>query len=172
MIVLVAACGRIGFDDSPDAAPVEPDAIAACVSCPTPRYALIDGHCYRLSTTPRSWLDAERDCEADGAHLVVTDDVDEHFTLHGIAAGIPRIWIGWSDRVVDDTFLWVAPSAGALERTNTCVFDNGEPQAGDGDHCIATLGDNACPDHFDDDCALVRPYVCECDGSLADLSSY
>ncbi|MBN1770981.1 MAG: C-type lectin domain-containing protein [Deltaproteobacteria bacterium] len=152
-----------------DGAPVP---ICSEAACPA-GYLKIEGGCYRVVTTPRAWLAAELDCESQGGHLLVTDDVDEHFVIHALAAGVPRIWIGWTDRrSQDNVFVWVAPSAGGFRQNDFCVFGAGEPDAGDADHCVAALGDNACPDHSDESCELALPYVCECDGNAADRTAY
>jgi hypothetical protein len=158
-----------GIDAAIDSAPIP---ICNEDACPA-GYLKVDRGCYRIATAPRAWLAAELDCESQGGHLLVTDDVAEHFTIHGIAAGIPRIWIGWTDRRrQDNVFVWVAPSAGGFLQSNSCVFGQGEPDANDADHCVAAQGDNACPDHFDESCELALPYICECDGNAADRLSY
>jgi Lectin C-type domain len=158
-----------GADAAIDGAPIP---ICNEDACPAD-YRKIDGGCYQVVTTPRAWLAAELDCESRGGHLVVTDTVAEHFVIHGLAVGIPKIWVGWTDRrKQDNVFVWVAPSVGEFQQSNSCVFGAGEPDAGDADHCAASLGDNACPDHFDESCDLALPYVCECDGNAADPLSY
>jgi len=176
--VVIAGCGRVAFDAQPDAkvvADAAADAITACTvaACPSP-FAVIDGGCYALFSTPAGWLDAELACESFGAHLIVQDSVDEHFTVHDdIAVGVPAVWVGWTDRRgPDNVFMWVVPDQGGLLQSNTCVFGVGEPDAGDTAHCVAQDGLNSCGDYNDVDCGTLLPYVCECDGVLADPTRY
>ncbi len=178
--MIAMGCGRVGFDHqavtdaSGDAPATDVAAIAACTvaACPV-GYAVVDGGCYRFEPTRRPWLAAELDCEADGGHLVVHDTIAEHSTLHMIATGTPQIWIGWTDRRGPDNVLrWVAPSQGGLLQAGNCVFPAGEPDPGDADHCVAQDGANSCGDYHDLDCGLSLPYVCECDGNLADATAY
>jgi len=173
LLTFVTACGRLRFDEltSSDA---PGDGVAACTvaTCPA-GYVVRDGGCYRLEQSPAAWLDAETTCETAGGHLVVEDSVEEHFTIHDLAAGISRVWVGWSDRRgPDNVFQWVVPDAGGLPQSNNCVFGNGEPSAGDAEHCVAQNGANSCPDYQDLDCAMLLPYVCECDGVLGDPARY
>jgi hypothetical protein len=146
--------------------------VAACPS----GYAVIDGGCYKLVTSGSPWLGAELACEADGAHLVVEDSVAEHFTIHTLAStAVSTVWVGWTDRRgPDNVFTWVAPAAGGLDpQSEPCVFGSSEPDAGDADHCVQQAAANGCPDYQDVSCELVTlPYVCECDGQLADPSTY
>lgn len=108
-----------------------------------------------------------------GAHLVAEDTIQEHFDIHTLGATVTELWVGWTDRRgPDNVFEWVVPVTGELLQSNGCVFGAGEPDAGDGDHCVAQMGTNSCGDYNDIDCAALRPYVCECDGQLADRSRY
>jgi hypothetical protein len=176
---LLAGCGRIAFDPlgSTDASPdTPPDTPVACTvaQCP-PGFSVVDGGCYRVVITPRTWLDAEKDCEAVGAHLIVEDSIAEHDTSHTIAgaAGVSPVWVGWSDRRgPDNVFTWVVPDLGGLPQSNPCVFGSMEPDPGDADHCVAKTATNSCPDYQDVSCDLPKAYICECDGQLADPSRY
>jgi hypothetical protein len=181
VVLLIASCGRVAFDplepaDAPaDSAPDTPPRVACTVAqCPA-GFAVVDGGCYRVGITPRSWLAAELDCEAVGAHLIVEDSIQEHTTAHDLAtaAGVTRVWVGWSDRRgPDNVFTWVAPDAGGLLQTDPCVFGSTEPDAGDADHCAVQAANNSCPDYQDVSCDLLESYICECDGQLADPARY
>lgn len=181
--ILIVGCGRFGFGSraAPDAAPdAMPDAapIPACTvaACPAGYGVMTSGTatgCYKLVIAPQMWLDAELACEAEGAHLVVEDSVDEHVIIHNLAAAQANVWVGWSDRRgPDNTFTWVVPDMGGLLQSNPCVFGAGEPDAGDPDHCVMQAGTNNCPDYQDVACELGLPSVCECDGVLADPTRY
>lgn len=110
------------------------------------------GRKYFIHTTPLSWAAAKADCETTGAHLVVFSDndeddiVDKDFTSDS--------WIGLSDLGTEGTFTWVngtslgfthwdAVSPHAAAPTRNCVRINLEWN--------------------DTDCALTRPYACECE---------
>jgi hypothetical protein len=172
LLATVLGCGRLGFDDASITSPDGPVPACTVAACPA-GFLVRAGGCYRVDLSPLPWLEAEAECEKVGAHLVVSDTIEEHFTIHDeLAVDIERVWIGWSDRRTEQVFDWVAPSAGGLLQDNVCVFGAGEPDLGDGDHCVAQMGTNSCGDHFDMDCALALPYICECDGNLADPSRF
>jgi len=180
-VLLLAGCGRIAFEplEGTDAAPdtsLDTPAAAACTVAQCPAgFSVVDGGCYRVVSTPRTWLDAERDCEAVGAHLIVEDSVQEHGTAHMLAemAAVSSVWVGWTDRRgPDNVFTWVAPDLGGLLQSNPCVFGSMEPDAGDADHCAAKMATNSCPDYEDVSCDLAKAYICECDGQLGDPTRY
>lgn len=177
LVIAIAACGRIGFEatDIPpaDDAPVDAPPVAPCTvaDCPAP-FVVQDGGCYLVGSEALGWVAAQARCAEVGAHLLVTDSVAEHFTIHALTAGIQQVWIGWSDRVVDGEFRWIAENDNGPTVNSSCFFPGGEPTAGDNDHCVAAQGTNACGDHFDLDCELALPFVCECDGRLADPSTF
>jgi hypothetical protein len=60
---------------------------------------------YRAVTTLRSWTEAQADCMAADAHLVVIGDAAEDAHVDGLLVG--EIWIGLSDVASEGTFAWV-----------------------------------------------------------------
>ena len=40
-------------------------------------WKIFGGSCYKIASVKRSWSDAKRDCESQGAHLLKIDDRDE-----------------------------------------------------------------------------------------------
>ena len=152
---LVAACGRIGFDDRIDTVP--PPACAGSYTLQPPGLTSR----YRIVRTGAVWLDAEATCEADGAHLVVIESAAENTWVQqnvaGFAVDIGSTWIGAGDAVHEGTYAWV--TGAALGYTN---FQNGEPNDFGGyEDCFQmyTTGlwnDTGCRD-------AAYAYACECD---------
>jgi hypothetical protein len=162
MAVGAAACGRINYD------PIGDDDIDAG-PCP-PLYTPVAGSCYRVSATQRTWDTAEADCEGDGdgSHLAVIVDVAEHFELHTLAeseSGGAEVWIGYTDRVTEGTFQWIA--GGGLDPSlDECFFGPSGPTNSAAMNCVVQQSTTQCGDWFVRDCALLRPYICEHDGQL------
>jgi lectin-like protein len=132
-----------------------------------------------MKLTP--WLAAEQDCEADApdAHLVVINDVNEHFAIHGFSAGTNDVWIGYTDRVTDGMMRWVTPGTkDHLDpRPDPCFFGSAANPAGAS--CVTQMTQNACDtgpppvgDWFYRDCKELHAYICERDGSPADPTLY
>jgi len=152
-----------------DAAP--PDA-AVPVECPA-EYEAIDGSRYRFVQQTATWLEAELDCEDDarGAHLIIVDDVDEHYVLHDLTQGIPDAWIGYTDRVREGQFAWLAPG-GLDPGKSACYWGPGGVINGERTDCVVQGSINACGDWFVYDCETQHGYVCECDDQPADRAAY
>lgn len=168
--VFLLGCGRIGYDDVPDAAPdADTDGPPPCVA---PYTQTPDG-CFRVSTTFMTWLDAELDCEADGGHLATVDTVAEHFTLHDLAAGaaVAETWLGISDRVTEGTFLWVTNS-GLDPLTDECFYGPSGPTNDTTLDCTVQLAQTQCGDWFLRDCTLTRAFICERDGNPPNPAHY
>lgn len=181
VLLLVAGCGRIGFDAFAGAdvgagvdagASVDAPRTTTTAACAAP-YEALGGGCYRVSTTPASWPAAEAACEADGAHLATIDDITEHFTLHALsgAAGASEIWIGYTDRVTEGAFRWVSPG-GLDPSTDLCFFGPGGPVNTAAEDCVVQESISVCGDWFVRDCTLARPYICERDGHPAVAAAF
>lgn len=167
----LAACGRGGFDQVPDAAiDAVPDAAPDAAACGAGYNLHPDGQLssYRIGIMD-SWDHAEAACEADGygAHLVVFDNAVEMNANEAIAQafGSTPFWIGISDRVTDMSFIPVtggvpaflpswAAKAPSIVGPSCVLFD---PNA-------RTLQDAQC--------GVVAYYVCECDGVAAKSTAY
>jgi hypothetical protein len=152
-----------------DAAP--PDA-AVPVECPDD-YDEIDGSRYRFVPRAAAWLDAERDCEDDalGAHLIVVDDVDEHYVLHSLSGRMPDSWIGYTDRVDEGQLLWLGPG-GLRPDDSECFWGLAGVDNGASRDCVAQDSFNTCGDWFVRSCDDLRAYVCECDDHPANRDAY
>lgn len=135
------------------------DAASDAPGCPAGYTPNPFGSCYRAETaTPRSWQEAEVDCESEGAHLVVVDSADED-------AAIPDYhWIGYSETIQEGTFVWVTgPGSSSYES-----WAPSEPDSTENTYCVVTRPD----DWHDDNCFEEKAYVCERDGVVADPSTW
>jgi hypothetical protein len=115
--------------------------------------------CYRFVTTPPlDWQNAERDCESDGAHLIVVNDSAEDDFVPDYH------WIGYSETVSEGTFLWVT-GAGASSYE---VWGGSDPDRSADAWCVVQRPD----DWHDDNCFETKSYVCEYDGEPADSTTW
>jgi hypothetical protein len=121
---------------------------------------------YREVTQGLPWVEAERDCELDGAHLIVIDDEVENAWLATVAAGVVTndssthqlVWIGAGDSGSEGSFDWV--TGGAVPTTFWSVD---EPNSlYDDEDCVEA---RASGGWNDDRCNAPLAYVCECDDS-------
>lgn len=95
---------------------------AGCVEAGSRTYG---GHCYFPTTSPLSWADAKKACEAAGAHLAAVTSSAEQAAIESMASGSDR-WIGLSRPAgsMNDIklFTWVTGEA-----PNYFKWDIGEP---------------------------------------------
>jgi hypothetical protein len=171
VISALGGCGRIGFAILSDDDNTGED---ATLGCPASYSQTPDG-CYRIVATATDWLTAEQSCEADGAHLIVLDDLAEHYLLHSMlmTAGVPSGWLGFTDRRVETVFRWVTVD-GLDPASNGCYWGGSPASAGNSptNNCVIQAAMNACPDWTVLDCAVAQPFVCEHDGTPADPTTY
>jgi hypothetical protein len=139
----------------PADAPGGPD---ATLQCPDAFQKMPSGACHlEVAAFPLPWLQAERDCEQRGGHLVVPDSAAE-------AAEVPEPrWIGISDRTLEDQFRAVT---GAI--ISFTSWDTGEPE-GDFADCAHTSGGGRWSTG---PCDFPFPYVCEYDGLPASSGAF
>jgi hypothetical protein len=144
-------------------------------ACP-PAYQEVGESKYRFSSgLEQDWSDAATLCAMDSAlagpgsftHLVVIGSDSERLMLEVFLAAAPSAWIGRSDRLVENTFLWVT-----LEDTGYVPpWEPGQPDNG------VDTGEQDClrvyPPGMDDDyCTQPQPYLCECDAYENQPSHY
>lgn len=168
------SCGRIGLNDlvpkdaAADAVPdtaIDARAIDPCAATYT---TMIGQSYYRFSGTPTSWDIAEHACETDGrgSHLVVFGSSLEMNKVEEMVQGTP-LWVGFTDRVGEGTFYDVMNEP--LQSVYLPGWEAGDPSfAGPG--CVEFTPSSRL--FHDQDCATQVAYVCECDGVLADPSSF
>jgi Lectin C-type domain len=123
---------------------------------------------YRTEMTGQPWVIAERDCEAEGAHLAVVDDDAENAWLASIAALAladnksthQLAWLGASDQASEGNFEWVtgapvgAPRWAAMEPNSMRSIED----------CVEI---RASGEWNDDRCNAPLIYICECDALLS-----
>lgn len=130
--------------------------------CPS-SYTAVAGQSsrYRTNLTPRTWTDAEADCEDDGVgtHLAVVDTMAEHTAVDALTGA--SIWFGLTDRVVEGTPRWVTGATPSY--TNYGPADNAP------DYDCAGIYQGAWAWG---ECATLIKYVCECDGIPAQVGAY
>ncbi len=150
-----SGAGDARMDSSMDTAP--PD--TGPPPCPSGYTRVLPDRtsCYRVSGSSRTWQEAERDCETDGAHLVVVDDAMEDDLVPDYH------WIGYSETITDGDWLWVT-GAGASSYEG---WASGEPRFG-GAACAVQRPDGWHDDNDYED----KRYVCEYDGVAADGSTW
>lgn len=122
---------------------------------------------YKVVAPGQPWVVAERDCEADGAHLVVIDDAAEQTYLTSLAQQTTTdngstnelVWLGLTDQTVEGTFEWVTGQPLSVSH-----WSSGEPNNSFGgiEDCAEIRGSG---DWNDDHCSARLAYVCECDGA-------
>ena len=158
VLLVLAACGRLRFEERTDAAALPIDARTFDLDageCP-PAYTFVDGSCYRAeSVAVMTWDAAEADCEADavGAHLVVIADAAEANTIDPLMSVlVVDHWIGVTSRnnpVLNDV-------TGA-----PLTYTMWAPSEPDGQGCVE-FNDNRTID--EQDCTVMSEYMCEYDG--------
>jgi hypothetical protein len=123
-----------------------------------------DGTCYMLFNGLLNRQDAQAQCIGVGANLVAIETLAEQTIVGNLAAGFPAgqpdLWLGASDVVTENSFLWADGSP--------VVFDNwrdGEPNdngPGDaGEDCSVIEGDNPAKEWDDRTCLATFPSICE-----------
>jgi hypothetical protein len=150
----------------PDAAPLidaaPPDARPPCVEGDLRLEDQATGTCYLYFDAALSWEAARAACLAVGGHLAAPTSLVENAFLSQIAPDNREIWIGASDLLMEDVFVWVTGEP--------FVFDHwreGEPNDGgqNGENCAVIEGQNNIDGEgceWDDrDCDDPFPYLCE-----------
>lgn len=129
-----------------------PPATPACRTA-TSGFVTRLGRRYFVRTAPQTWPQAEADCEASGAHLLVIGDADENGELDLLLGG--PTWLGYTDAAMEGTFRWVndAPSAFIRWPGGTVPQDDGMDCAVLQD--FGSWGNVSCDDS--------HAYACECD---------
>ena len=120
---------------------------------------------YRQGASRQIWVVAERDCEAEGGHLVVIDDEVENAWVAQIAAqsltnegsSHQLAWIGLDDHAKEGEFRWVTDAPLTL----TSWFSSEPNSLYDSEDCGEMRATGKWPD---DRCNAKLAYVCECDG--------
>ncbi|XP_070785910.1 type-2 ice-structuring protein-like [Enoplosus armatus] len=130
---------------------------SARTSCPT-GWTGYNGRCFHYVPTARTWADAEINCQFYGGNLASVHSLDEHHEIQNMilktTETYPLTWIGGSDAVQQNTWLW---SDGTPFKFN--YWAPGQPDHRESAHCVLmNFGDEK---KFDDQpCSYTKPYVC------------
>jgi hypothetical protein len=158
VLLVLSACGRVGFDAASDgvsdggnagADAVALDGLSACTGA------------YQATATQVLYRVAELSCAEVGGSLVTVNDDTENLNLVGVAGilanGEDGVWIGLNDRLEEGTFEWVG------EDSPYRKFVTGQPNdggAGTTEDCVSLMADG----WRDEDCDDVRRgFICQCD---------
>jgi hypothetical protein len=148
--------GAGGAAGAPAVGPICPDSYTVTVAGSLSRY--------RTVLTGQRWVDAERDCELDGAHLIVIDSAAENDWVATIAAANVTAskstnqlaWLGATDTNTETHFRWITGSDVTLSFWNTT---EPEPNGLYGDEdCVEVRGTTS--EWNDDRCNVALVYVC------------
>ena len=124
-----------------------------------------DGTCYQLFySSPKTWETSQAACLSLGGQLVVITDTAEQAIVGVLAGGVPAnspdSWIGATDAVAENSFVWVDGTNMGFN-----VWRSGEPNDGNAadrtENCTVIEGDNAAREWDDRTCLDVYPYICE-----------
>jgi hypothetical protein len=168
--LLVAGCGRYGFEHrvggdsgTDDANRDAPSDILGVCGPGYASWAPLTSR-YRIAAA-LDWSVAEADCETDGGHLVVVNDLAEHTEVRArIATG--NIWIGMTDRITESQYLQV--TGGLPDYTAW----SGAPPSNTGEDCVEILTNSNYEDTSCIQVASAFGYVCECDGTSSMIGAF
>lgn len=116
---------------------------------------------YRLSTTGKTWYEAQSECEMEGTHLLVIDGPDAAAEIDYVRSLLSPgqfVWIGLSDHQVEATFKWVT---GAVHAAASPSWGGMQPDPGKVEDCAQLKHDRNL---YDAACTTVERFICECDG--------
>jgi hypothetical protein len=171
LVLLLCGCGRIDFGlgrgPSDAMAPGDgatsidaPRLMLDAGQCPA-MYQRVATSCYRVAGSSAGWVTGEQLCEADaqGAHLVVIDDVTERNAIMANLGIAVTTWIGTSKRATANyrTVTDMAPYLALGTQT--------EPS----EDCLSIQSDGLMYLHT---CGDMDRYICEYDGIPAVPSAY
>ncbi|XP_062611620.1 collectin-12-like [Saccostrea cucullata] len=93
--------------------------------------------CYNFSNTSTTFKDAVTSCYGMSSNLVEPNAVAEErwLLVQGVVRGIRRIWIGVTDLLQNQTFVYISNGIDVEEAYNN--WDKGQPDPDDTEHCVA-----------------------------------
>ena len=115
------------------------------------------GRRYRFENTRRTRQEAQDDCAATGAHLIVINDASENGGARLFALD-EDVWLGYDDIAVENDFQWITGSPNPFE-----AWAQGEPNNTNNDEDCVELGREGLWN--DQECVDTNSYICECDPS-------
>ncbi|XP_077423828.1 snaclec 6-like [Vanacampus margaritifer] len=125
-------------------------------NCP-PHWTQLDCNCYIYQDDVRTAADAESVCNIIGGNLVSIHDALENAFVQKLAQAGDNddvFWLGLSDAVLDDTYIWTDGTTNDFENFDTT---NSEPDGTTGD-CVTMDEDDGLWQTAD--CTDEEAYVC------------
>ncbi|XP_067653883.1 C-type lectin domain family 4 member M-like [Haliotis asinina] len=114
--------------------------------------------CYSIRWVKKTWTYAKADCERDGGHLVVLEDVVVQQRLEQVLNYFPNasegVFIGLDDIAVEGEYVW----ADSRVLVNS-FWAPDQPGNSTDENCVAMLTDGL----HDERCDLAMYYVCQID---------
>jgi hypothetical protein len=164
-LLLIAACGRVGFDELEPPTPPDAPAVAMCAAGfePVANAPLR----YRFESTPADWPSALAACRAfgPGHDLALPTSDPERLALAATAraAVVERWWIGGTDAAMEN--VWVDTSGAPITYLPWAQFEPNN--TGGAENCMDLLADPVegatRTDLFDDrTCTALYPFICAC----------
>lgn len=137
-----------GADGAADAAP---DAASACPAT----YLSINGsaHRYLLRPDQASWAAQRTACMAEGAYLVVPDDMSELEAIATLTSN--NFWVGITDQADEGSFVTVLGAPAMF-----LPWDNGQPDNSGNSDCVAAV---PSLEYRDQRCFDSIRAICECE---------
>ncbi|XP_061826475.1 lectin-like [Nerophis lumbriciformis] len=104
MRFLFLLCGISGLIAGTWALPEEKKKKGCCA----PGWTQVEGHCYILQENRRSFSDAEKFCNALGGNLASITDAVKNAVVTQLVRddGFQPAWIGLTDAVTEQVFIW------------------------------------------------------------------
>ncbi|XP_069704756.1 hemolymph lipopolysaccharide-binding protein-like [Periplaneta americana] len=112
---------------------------------PRPGYVLFPKLGYfKLHNIGKTWNEAKLICEAEGAHLGIVNSKKEVEIVRELRTRLPKLFGNWVDDHIytgvndlQHANTWVTIFEQPLSATGFSVWDNGEPDVGANEHCVA-----------------------------------
>ncbi len=121
----------------------------SCAGCERVKH---DGRSFFVCATPTTWFDARDACIDCGLRLASVHSPGENDALAERVPGSVQLWIGFSDRDIEETWTWVDGSEVDFE-----AWSDPEPSSLAEDDCGALV---ASGEWLAKRCDLPNPYAC------------
>jgi len=119
--------------------------------------------CYKLGKGKKTWADAEKKCNEEGAHLASVASLGENWSIHNLLKNIQNpVWLGGTDGAAEGT--WVFTDGTKV--THNAWSDNQPDNFGGGQDCLTTnfkgpdWDDAVCSEHYNFVCEKKKGYGC------------
>nr|XP_049615959.1 C-type mannose receptor 2 isoform X4 [Syngnathus scovelli] len=116
-----------------------------------------DDFCYLIVRQPKTWTEAQDECQRLEGHLSSITDFNEQNFLHGYIkalANAPSLWLGANTSIIEDDTKWTDGSPFAYIRSSA-----GDADASSRKTCLSFLTGSG--DWKADRCSHMRGYMCK-----------